>query len=297
MLIQLIHAQAEVKFLDMLQMPHSKIAGRAALVCAFSQTPLRLTEDSIMPFLKDILHDHEGEVYFCANGDVVICWRGRVKEIRQALIKAFLANSEAKLESYDSEKLYRLFDIEAHGEDLRILFRNKLHSKQEQEKKVIPSTLMHEKAVEFSRQVKPEFSDKQYMNLQRTIATRGSRKLPEILVVEDQDFSRRLLVGLLEKEYTCHGAANAKEAMALYAEHAPDITFLDIELPDIDGHALAALFKRDDLKSYVVMVTGNNYAKDVESAKANKVQGFIVKPYTRQKIMGAIDTFIARKKG
>ena len=44
------------------------------------------------------------------------------------------------------------------------------------------------------------------------------------------------------------------------------------------------------------MVTGNNYIKDVETAKANKVQGFIVKPYNKLKIMGAVETFIAQKK-
>jgi two-component system chemotaxis response regulator CheY len=296
MLIALIHEQAETQFLAMLQMPHSKIAGRSAMLCSFSQTPLKVEVDSAVLILKDILHDQEGEIYFCADGDVAICWRGRVKETRQMLIKAFLTNYGTKLESYNPEKLYHLFDIEAHGEELRILFRNKLHNQHEQEKKMILSSL-HDKAIEFSGQVQLEFSDKQYMNLQRIITTRASRRLPEILVVEDQDFSRRLLQGLIEKEYVCYGAENAKVAMALYAERAPDITFLDIELPDIDGHTLATLFKRDDPKSCIVMVTGNNYAKDVEAAKANKVQGFIVKPYTRQKIMSAIDTFIARKKG
>ncbi len=125
---------------------------------------------------------------------------------------------------------------------------------------------------------------------------RKSRKAPEFLVVEDQEFSRKLLAGLFGQEYRCHTAKDARQAIELYAEHAPDIAFLDIELPDADGHTLAAFFRKHDPESYIVMVTGNNHVKDVETARANKVQGFIVKPYNKLKIMGAVNTFIARKK-
>lgn len=297
MLIQLIHEQTENRFLDMLQLQHNKLAGRAALVCSFSQTPLRVTVDSALLLLKDILHDYEGEVYFCADGDLVLCWRGRVKEIRQALIKAFVNNYPSKLEAYDQEQLYRLFDVEAHGEELRILFRSKLLERQGREKGFGQHPSACGEVLAHAMCIRSEFSDTQYIKLQRAVTARSSRKIPEILIVEDQDFSRRLLMGVLEKQYICYGAANAAEAIALYAEHAPDITFLDIELPDIDGHALAALFRRDDARGWVVMVTGNNYIKDVETAKANKVQGFIAKPFTRQKIISVVDSYMARKKG
>lgn len=64
----------------------------------------------------------------------------------------------------------------------------------------------------------------------------------------------------------------------------------------MDGHTLAGLFKKHDPESFIVMVTGNNYVKDVETAKANKVQGFIVKPYNKLKIMGAVDAFMNKRK-
>lgn len=297
MLIQLIHEQAENRFLDMLQMQHNKLAGRAALLCSFSRTRLRLAVDPVLLLLKDILHDYEGEVYFCADGDMVLCWRGRVKEIRHALIHAFSTNYSTMLERYDQEQLYRLFDIEAHGEELRILFRNKLQEQHVRDKNPDRHPAVCTKETVRDKCAQSEFSDAQFIILRRSIMTRESRKSPEILIVEDQDFSRRLLMGVLEKQYVCHAAANAVEAIGGYAEHAPDITFLDIELPDIDGHTLAALFKKHDARSWVVMVTGNNFIADVEKAKANKVQGFIVKPFTRQKIIGVIDSFIARKKG
>ena len=142
----------------------------------------------------------------------------------------------------------------------------------------------------------PDFTSEQQQALKKSIYNRITRKGLEVLIVEDQMFSRRLLAGLLERQYRCDMAKNAEEAVRLYADHAPNIVFLDIELPDSDGHTLAALFKKYDPGSYIVMVTGNNYARDVEVAKANKVQGFIVKPYQKQRILSVIDAYKNRKR-
>ncbi len=92
-----------------------------------------------------------------------------------------------------------------------------------------------------------------------------------------------------------YSAANAEQAVALYAEHVPCITFLDIELPDANGHQLAAFIKQHDPESFVVMVTGNNYEKDVAQARANNVQGFIAKPYSKQKIMESVQKFMNQR--
>ena len=63
---------------------------------------------------------------------------------------------------------------------------------------------------------------------------------------------------------------------------------LDIELPDLSGHALATLFRQTDPDGFISMVTSNNYLKDVEQARENNVQGFVVKPYTKQKILDVV---------
>jgi two-component system, chemotaxis family, chemotaxis protein CheY len=115
-----------------------------------------------------------------------------------------------------------------------------------------------------------------------------------ILIVEDQDFSRKLMYDLLARQftYTCHVAKNAVEAIELYASHAPDIVFLDIGLPDHSGHDIATLIKNHDPKSYIIMVTANIFIKDVETAKKNKIQGYIAKPFSKNKIQSAIDAYV-----
>lgn len=297
MLIKLIQESAEKLLLDKLEMTRPKAASRSVLVCRFSETSLRLKPDSALAVLKDILHDQEAELYFCGDGDLIICWRGKIGEIKLAIINAFSARYPWELELCSTEKLFQFFDINVQGEDLRLLLRSKLN---QQPKKVEASK------VEAPQPVKPVapsvvqrqgFSEDQLRTLQKALLDKKSREAPEFLIVEDQDFSRRLLSGIFVSQYVCHVAKDARQAIELYAKHAPDLVFLDIELPDMDGHLLAALFKKHDPESYIVMVTGNNHVKDLEAAKANKVQGFIVKPYNRLKIMGAVNTFIARKKG
>jgi len=139
------------------------------------------------------------------------------------------------------------------------------------------------------------FTEEQLQHIKKYAIERRTYEKPTILIVEDQEFSRKLLGGMLDRDYVHYCAANAEQAVALYAEHVPCITFLDIELPDANGHDLAAFVKRHDPESFVVMVTGNNYEKDVALAQENKVQGFIAKPYSKKKIVDAIQKFMNRR--
>ena len=142
---------------------------------------------------------------------------------------------------------------------------------------------------------KVEFTEEQISHIKKFGNERRTYPVPTILIVEDQNFSRSLLEGMLSRSNPCYTAANVQQAIALYAEHIPSIVFLDIELPDAVGHEFAALLKKHDPNNFVVMVTANNYTKDVALAQENNAQGFIVKPYSRQKIITAIDKYLERK--
>lgn len=121
--------------------------------------------------------------------------------------------------------------------------------------------------------------------------SRPSREKKRALVVEDQDFSQRLLAELLRQDFVVETAKDAKQAIQLYLDSAPDIAFLDIELPDESGHSLARFFRALDPGAYIVMVTGNNSLEDVAMAKSNQVDGFVVKPYNKQKIFERVEKF------
>lgn len=141
-----------------------------------------------------------------------------------------------------------------------------------------------------------EFSEEQINHMHKFGGERRMYPLPTILIVEDQPFSRNLIEGMLMRHYACYSASNVKQAISLYGEHIPCIVFLDIELPDGNGHDLAALIKKTDPDSFIVMVTANSYQSDVTRAVENKTQGFVVKPYSRQKIMTYIEKYTQERK-
>lgn len=123
--------------------------------------------------------------------------------------------------------------------------------------------------------------------------TRKERERTCVLIVEDQLFSRKMLQEILRADYDIAAAETAAEGMRLFFENAPEIALLDIELADKSGHALARLIKGYAPDTHVVMVTANNSAEDVRAARANKVDGFIVKPYSKGKVLDCIKAFYA----
>lgn len=125
-----------------------------------------------------------------------------------------------------------------------------------------------------------------------TMKTRARRAKIEILIVEDQPFSRQLLAGMLKQFYTVHVAADAREGWASYLNYAPDIVMLDIELPDIDGARLAKLISSLDRQAHIILVTANNSTQYVLQAKEVQAKGFIVKPYSKDKILSTIQKFV-----
>lgn len=125
----------------------------------------------------------------------------------------------------------------------------------------------------------------------QTRQLRRIRKGLHVLIVEDQVFSRRLLQEFFWRICTVDAAATANEAMPMYLGNAPNIAFLDIDLPDESGHQLARLIKQIDPEAFVVMVTANHTAEDVEKARSNHIDGYIVKPFSKLKIMTCLDKY------
>ncbi len=141
-----------------------------------------------------------------------------------------------------------------------------------------------------------ELTQDQIQNLKEKISMRDHRDKLEILIVEDMPFSLKLLNKMLSEQYICYSAEDIAPALSLYAEHAPDICFLDIDLPKGSGHDLAAFINKIDPECHIVMVTANDQEHDMKLAQENKVKDFIVKPHTVDDIYKSIEDYVVNKK-
>lgn len=123
-------------------------------------------------------------------------------------------------------------------------------------------------------------------DLVTTIAKRREqRETAEVMLVEDDLFSQKLIKNALKNKYSLSITGDGQGALMSYVNKAPDVLFLDIGLPDINGHeVLEKLFKIDP-DAYVVMFSGNGDKDNVMQAIELGAKGFIGKPFTPEKLM------------
>ena len=130
------------------------------------------------------------------------------------------------------------------------------------------------------------------------------RRRLQLLVVEDQLFSQKLLCEVLRSARVLNNnesplvdvVDSIAEAWKTFIKKAPDITFVDLGLIDGSGHTLARAIKELDPSSCVVIVTANNYEEELSVARQNNVDGFISKPYNKQQIFASLDRYASNVK-
>lgn len=110
------------------------------------------------------------------------------------------------------------------------------------------------------------------------------------IVIDDDSAIRELMVEMLSLvNITVLGTgANGNDAIRLYREKLPDLVFLDINMPELDGISALKEIKQIGPKSTVIMVTGNSDS-GLESTLQNlKASALIRKPFSIEKITQVI---------
>ena len=114
-----------------------------------------------------------------------------------------------------------------------------------------------------------------------------------IVVAEDETLIRMDLVEMLtEAGYQVVGqAVNGQEAIELAKTHKPDLMILDVKMPVLDG--ISAAEKIIDICP-VLMLTAFSQRELVERARDTGVMAYVVKPFTINDLLPAIEISISR---
>ena len=114
-----------------------------------------------------------------------------------------------------------------------------------------------------------------------------------IVVAEDETLIRMDLVEMLtEAGYQVVGqAVNGQEAIELANTHKPDLMILDVKMPVLDG--ISAAEKIIDICP-VLMLTAFSQRELVERARDTGVMAYVVKPFTINDLLPAIEISISR---
>ena len=117
----------------------------------------------------------------------------------------------------------------------------------------------------------------------------------KILVVDDSKTIRRTAETLLSKEgCEVFTAIDGFDALSKIADHQPDLIFVDIMMPRLDGYETCSLIKHN--KSYretpVIMLSSKDGLFDRARGRIVGSEQYLTKPFTKDELLGAISNQI-----
>ncbi len=116
----------------------------------------------------------------------------------------------------------------------------------------------------------------------------------KVMVIDDSKTIRRTAETLLKKA-GCEviTATDGFEALSVIADSRPDIIFVDIMMPRLDGYQTCALIKnnKDFKKTPVIMLSSKDSLFDRARGRVVGSDQYLTKPFTKDELLGAIREF------
>jgi twitching motility two-component system response regulator PilG len=126
--------------------------------------------------------------------------------------------------------------------------------------------------------------------------TAGANKL-RVLVVDDSATIRRSAETMLANEgCEVFTAENGFEALSKITRHQPNLIFVDIMMPRLDGYQTCAIIKNnsDFRDTPVVMLTSKDGLFDMARGRVVGSDQYLTKPFTREELLGAVKQHTTR---
>ncbi|NET52142.1 MAG: response regulator, partial [Merismopedia sp. SIO2A8] len=118
-----------------------------------------------------------------------------------------------------------------------------------------------------------------------------NQTIPKILVVEDIELNQMILVEFLESMgFEVRSANNGQEAIAQWQEWAPDLIWMDMWMPIMDGYKATRIIKQQagDHAPVIIALTANAFEKDRQIALEHGCDDFVRKPFQGKELLALI---------
>lgn len=121
-----------------------------------------------------------------------------------------------------------------------------------------------------------------------------------ILAIDDSNTDLRIIRKLLGSEYKVMVTSNPTDALSLLQKNHVDLVLIDIYMPVIDGLTLCERIKRNgmshNLNVPIIMCSSSPTLNNVKHAVRAGAVDFLVKPFTRQKIIEKINKHLSNSQ-
>lgn len=168
---------------------------------------------------------------------------------------------------------------------------------------ILPKGYISHKKLETDMYSLQNFADKKLLTVRRfeayhnmmdtnkvgSISARRSRRdSPVVMFVEDDRFTSAYASNILGKDYDLVLCKNGEEAILEYIEYAPDVVFLDIHLPGLNGHDTLQAIRAIDDSAYCVMLSVDTQHNNIIKASQNGAHKFLKKPFSRERLIETV---------
>ena len=124
-----------------------------------------------------------------------------------------------------------------------------------------------------------------------------------VMMIEDEAFTQEVVSKILRtigvnSVIVCENGADALTRLA-GAEAKIDIAVCDIEMPEMSGYEFVRKVRFGAVPGYkdlpVIMLTGKDTDKNVQSARIHQIDGFLLKPITADQVLTRINAAVRHK--
>lgn len=116
----------------------------------------------------------------------------------------------------------------------------------------------------------------------------------KFLVTDDSKMARRMMIkSLMEvigENHEILEASNGQEAVDLYKIHQPDLSFLDLTMPIMNGFEALTQICSFDKNAKVIIISADIQEKSMNKVKEGGALGFIKKPVNVQALQSKMNT-------
>jgi two-component system, chemotaxis family, chemotaxis protein CheY len=241
-----------------------------------SGIPRPVLLEAFLKVLDDVPNSYMAQVYICADMDIFILMQG----FMQRHFLDFTNDLSKNLGDAPLMQHIQIYEIGLHWRNLENICLKKLE--------FIENELLDAR-IKLRREENLQKADSILNGLDATsIATISERRAAspklQVLVADDDQLTRALVGNVLGSPLQTSFSHNGKETLRDYVALAPDVLFLDIGLPDINGHKILESLIQLDPDAYIIMLSGRRDKANILKALESGAQGFIGKPFTRSKL-------------
>ena len=119
----------------------------------------------------------------------------------------------------------------------------------------------------------------------------------KVMVIDDSNTIRRSAeIFLLQAGCTVILAEDGFDALAKITDHQPDLVFVDIMMPRLDGYQTCSLIKHNKVFKAipVIMLSSKDGLFDRARGRIVGSEEYLTKPFTKEELLGAIQRHVHR---